>query len=74
MPYQIYVKTYKFEKENRNYKIYQYIYVKNNNHKKIILGKNGSVIKKIGIAARKEIEKLFKHKVSLFLDVQTSKQ
>lgn len=74
LPYQIYVKTYKFEKENRNYKIYQYIYVKNNNHKKIILGKNGSVIKKIGIAARKEIEKLFKHKVSLFLDVQTSKQ
>jgi GTPase Era involved in 16S rRNA processing len=28
----------------------------------------------VGIAARKEIEKLFKHKVSLFLDVQTSKQ
>jgi GTP-binding protein Era len=74
LPYQIYVKTYKFEKENRNYKIYQYIYVKNNNQKKIILGKNGSVIKKISIAARKEIEKLFKRKVSLFLDVQTSKK
>jgi len=72
--YQIYVKTYKFEKENRNYKIYQTIYVKNDNHKKIVLGKNGSVIKKIGISARKEIEKLFKHKVSLFLEVQTSKQ
>jgi GTP-binding protein Era len=74
LPYQIYVKTYKFEKENRNYKIYQIIYVKNDNHKKIVLGKNGSVIKKIGISARKEIEKLFKHKVSLFLEVQTSKQ
>jgi GTP-binding protein Era len=74
LPYQIYVKTYKFEKENRNYKIYQIIYVKNDNHKKIVLGKNGSNIKKIGISARKEIEKLFKHKVSLFLDVQTSKQ
>ncbi|NBN88265.1 MAG: GTPase Era [Proteobacteria bacterium] len=74
LPYQIYVKTYKFEKEKRNYKIYQIIYVKNDNHKKIVLGKNGNVIKKIGIAARKEIEKLFKHKVSLFLDVQTSKQ
>jgi GTPase len=61
-------------KENRNYKIYQIIYVKNDNHKKIVLGKNGSNIKKIGISARKEIEKLFKHKVSLFLDVQTSKQ
>ena len=34
LPYQIYVKTYKFEKENRNYKIYQIIYVKNDNHKK----------------------------------------
>ena len=53
---------------------YQIIYVKNHNHKKIVLGKNGNVIKKIGIAARKEIEKLFKHKVSLFLDVQVSKQ
>ncbi len=74
LPYQINVKTYKFEKENRNYKIYQIIYVKNHNHKKIVLGKNGNVIKKIGIAARKEIEKLFKHKVSLFLDVQVSKQ
>ena len=62
LPYQIYVKTYKFEKENRNYKIYQNIYVKNDNHKKI------------GISARKEIEKLFKYKVSLFLDVQTTKQ
>jgi len=74
LPYQIYVKTYKFEKENRNYKIYQNIYVKNDNHKKIVLGKNGSVIKKIGISARKEIEKLSNHKVSLFLDVQTTKQ
>ena len=74
LPYQIYVKTYKFENEKRNYKIYQIIYVKNENHKKIVLGKNGNVIKKIGTAARKEIEKLFKHKVSLFLDVQISKQ
>ena len=74
LPYQIYVKTYKFENEKRNYKIYQIIYVKNENHKKIVLGKNGNVIKKIGMAARKEIEKLFKHKVSLFLDVQISKQ
>ncbi len=73
LPYQIYVKTYKFEKESRNYKIYQIIYVKNDNHKKIFLGKNGSVIKKIGISARKEIEKILKHKVSLFLDVQISK-
>jgi GTP-binding protein Era len=74
LPYQISVKTYQFEKENRNYKIYQIIYVKNDNHKKIILGKNGDVIKRIGISARKEIEKLFKHKVSLFLDVQVSKK
>lgn len=74
LPYQINVKTYKFEKENKNYKIYQIIYVKNINHKKIVLGIKGNVIKKIGISARKEIEKLFKHKVSLFLDVQVSKQ
>ena len=49
LPYQIYVKTYKFENEKRNYKIYQIIYVKNDNHKKIVLGKNGNVIKKIGM-------------------------
>jgi GTP-binding protein Era len=73
IPYQILVKTVSYEKVLRNYKISQIIYVKNENHKKIILGKNGSVIKKIGTSSRKQIEKVLKHKVSLFLEVQMTK-
>jgi len=73
IPYQILVKTVSYEKVLRNYKISQIIYVKNENHKKIILGKNGSVIKKIGTSSRKQIEKVLKHKVSLFLEVQITK-
>jgi GTPase len=73
IPYQILVKTVSYEKVLRNYKISQIIYVKNENHKKIILGKKGSVIKKIGTSSRKQIEKVLKHKVSLFLEVQITK-
>jgi len=39
-------------------------------HKKIIIGKNGNMIKNIGIAARKDIEKILKNKVYLNLWVK----
>ena len=40
------------------------------NLKKIIIGKNGSMIKEIGIRARKDIEKLLNKKVYLDLFVK----
>ncbi len=46
------------------------IYVKKANQKIIILGKGGQMIKKIGMAARKEMEYLLEDKVHLFLFVK----
>lgn len=46
------------------------IYVKKDNQKVIILGKGGQMIKKIGTAARKEMEYLLEDKVHLFLFVK----
>jgi len=42
-------------------------------HKRIVIGKNGSLIKKIGIEARKEIEEMLDCKVNLKLWVKVRK-
>ncbi|AKC60688.1 GTPase Era [Blochmannia endosymbiont of Camponotus (Colobopsis) obliquus] len=47
------------------YKIYGSIVVKREEHKKIIIGKQGDKIKKISIAARQDMENLFKMAVHL---------
>ncbi len=46
------------------------IYVEKENQKIIVLGKGGSMIKRIGQAARKEIEDLLEERVHLFLFVK----
>ncbi len=46
------------------------IYVERDNQKVIILGKGGQMIKRIGQAARKEIEELLEERVHLFLFVK----
>jgi GTP-binding protein Era len=46
------------------------IFVERDNHKGIILGRHGQVIKEIGIEARREIEKLLDTKVYLELKVR----
>lgn len=46
------------------------IYVERDSQKVIVLGKGGSMIKKIGQTARKEIEELLEEKVHLFLFVK----
>ena len=46
------------------------IYVERDSQKVIVLGKGGAMIKKIGQAARKEIENLFDARVHLFLFVK----
>lgn len=43
------------------------IYVKRNSQKKIVVGKKGAILKKVGSEARPEIEKIYKKKV--FLDI-----
>ena len=46
------------------------IYVERDSQKQIVLGKQGSMIKRIGIAARKEIEELLEERIHLFLFVK----
>ena len=46
------------------------IFVERDNHRKIILGRNGSVIKAIGTEARKEIEEILEARIYLDLHVK----
>ena len=73
VPYGSIVKTDSWSDKKKVLKIGQTIYVKKNNHKGIILGKEGSKIKDIGIASRKDIEKILGKKIFLSLDVKVDK-
>ncbi len=61
------------ERDNEDYYIRANIYVEKKSHKGIIIGKNGSMLKKIGKNARKEIEDLLQTKVYLDLWVKILK-
>ena len=50
--------------------IHQNINVSKYNHKRIIIGKNGENLKKIGISSRLDLEKVFNKKVNLFLFIK----
>lgn len=50
--------------------IQAYVIVENSHHKQIIIGKNGSMIKKIGIESREDIENFLSVKVFLDLRVK----
>ncbi len=71
LPYNLTVETETWEEQkNGSVKIHQAIFVARDTHKQIIIGRNGSMIKKIGLLAREEIEKLLGCKVHLFLFVK----
>ncbi|MGL9733011.1 MAG: GTPase Era [Wolbachia sp.] len=71
LPYSIAVITEQIQKKkDKSLIIKQVIFVLRDSHKKIVLGKNGSNIKKICIEARVELKKLFECKVHLFLFVK----
>ena len=74
LPYNLMVETDKWQLNNDNsINIEQTIYVNKNSHKPIILGKSGQNIKRIGTAARKDLEKLLERKIHLFLFVKLKK-
>ena len=52
-------------KNNNSLSINATIICERNSQKVIIIGKQGSMLKRIGIAARKDIEKLLNKKVNL---------
>ncbi|MAH83652.1 MAG: GTPase Era [Rhodospirillaceae bacterium TMED8] len=74
LPYATTVETENWEdKKDGSVKINQVIFVQRITQKAILLGKNGSQIKKLGEAARKELEIIFGCRVHLFLFVKVRK-
>jgi len=68
LPYGIAVETEKWEeKPDGSARIQQVIYVQRENHKAMVIGKGGAMIKAVGEASRKEIEALLDRRVHLFL-------
>lgn len=65
VPHSCAVKIEKIEKNNNSLNIQATIICEKKSQKIIIVGKNGSMIKKIGVAARKEISKLLNKNVNL---------
>ncbi len=73
LPYSLTVETDKWEDfDNGDIKIDQTIFINREAHKKIILGKGGSMIKKIGQQSRAELERIFETTVHLKLFVKVS--
>ena len=68
IPYQTSILITKIVK-NKNYKIYQNLVVRNNNQKRIIIGKISKMLKNIGQFSRLQLEDILKSKVHLFLKV-----
>ncbi|MCH9753932.1 MAG: GTPase Era [Alphaproteobacteria bacterium] len=65
IPYSTHVEVEHWEKKNETDFISILIRVRDKNHKKIILGSGGSLIKKIGTKSRIEIQELLENKVFL---------
>lgn len=59
--------------EKDHFVIRAFIFVERNSQKGIIVGKDGSMIKEIGIDARQKIESMLGHKVHLNLKVKVNK-
>lgn len=71
IPYELTVEPELWERrEDNSVRAEITIYVKKENQKIIILGKGGQMIKKIGTAARKELEYLLEDTIHLFLFVK----
>ncbi|MBR6006046.1 MAG: KH domain-containing protein, partial [Clostridia bacterium] len=58
------------QREDGIHDVYATVYCERESHKGIIIGKSGRMLKKIGMAARQEIEWLFGTKVNLQLYVK----
>ena len=73
IPYNIKINNIMFKYlKNEDLKIKQEIIIDNLRYKKIILGKNGEKIKDIRIKSQKQISKILKTKVHLYINLLTS--
>ncbi len=65
LPYNVKIEIVSWKKKKDMTIIHANILVKNESHKKIIIGKSGEILKKIGTQSRKEIERLVGTKIFL---------
>lgn len=70
LPYSVAVETTDFKEQKNGIRIEQTIFVERVSQKLIVLGKNGSMIKKIGEQSRRDLSRLFETPVHLFLFVK----
>lgn len=70
VPYSTEVIVEKFEEKDNSIHIMAVIYVERDSQKGIIIGKGGSMLKKVGIQARQDIEKFFGKSVYLEMFVK----
>ncbi|MFL8968949.1 GTPase Era [Helcococcus kunzii] len=74
IPHGIAVEVMKIsENDNEKMQIEVNLYVEQNSHKGMVIGKGGSMLKKIGIEARRDIENLLDAKVNLKIWVKVAK-
>lgn len=67
------IEKFKMRSDKDIYDIDAVIYVERDSHKAIVIGKGGSMLKKIGTSARRELENMLDSKVNLKLWVKVSK-
>lgn len=73
LPYQLAVTIDEFKEEGKTLRISATIWVERQGQKKILIGKEGSVLKAVGMEARKDMQHLFGQKVFLSTWVKVKK-
>lgn len=73
VPHSLAVEVFDYKDKEERTEIYANIYVEKDSQKGIIIGKNGQMIKQIGIEARKDIQVLVERPVFLDLHVKVQK-
>ena len=73
IPHSVAVKIEKYQETNEIDRIYANIFCETKSQKGILIGKGGSMLKKIGTEARLELEKIVEKKVFLGLEVKVEK-
>lgn len=73
IPYSVEIETEDFKETNSLIKIRSVIMVERDTQKGIIIGHKGSALKRVGVEARKDLEKFFNKKIHLELYVKVNK-
>ena len=73
IPHSVAVKVERYQEEEAIDRIRATIFCETKSQKGILIGKNGSMLKKIGMEARQDLEKIVEKKVFLGLEVKVEK-